>query len=160
MVHDVTIPLVKPQTSSRPQVVTASSRKDNLQRLLTGPEPTRLDFLKSIYANRKYSGVTCNRVATKVRGSSNRQYQSVWRQWLGYVRDSQPGKIGKVFMTNYFNYLFDSKHLAVSTIRSHKSALTKPLKLGFKIDLNLPVFEDLHKAMALERPAPAKKHIT
>ena len=63
-------------------------------------------------------------------------------------------------MTNYFNYLFDYKYLAVSTIRSHKSALAKQLKLGFDIDLNLPDFEDLLQAMALERSAPAKKHIT
>ena len=63
-------------------------------------------------------------------------------------------------MIGYFMYLFDVQGFQVSTIRSHRSALSRPLWAGFKFNLNKDVFTHLFEALPLERPAPCKRPIS
>ena len=161
-------PLVSTTTSTQQQAqaylepgfIPTSSRSSRLQQLLTGPKPTCVDFIQSLYQKRKYDVVAATRLAKRIRKGSLRQYQAAWGRWLNYIREVQPSKVTKRLMTSYFNFLFDVAGLQVSTIRSHKSALYTPLRLGFKINLKKKIFTDLLDAFAIERPAPAKRPVS
>ena len=63
-------------------------------------------------------------------------------------------------MIGYFMYLFDVQGFQVSTIRSHRSALSRPLWAGFKFNLNKDVFTHLFEALALKCPAPCERPIS
>ena len=150
----------QPQAHPEPDSIPTRSRRGRLQRLLVGPKPTRMEFIQSFFQNRKYTEEAAGRLSRRVRGGSSKQYQAAWNRWLNYIREKKPAKLSKRFMVEYFMSLFDSQGFQVSTIRSHRSALFRPLKLGFKVNLHKDVFTHLFEALALERPAPEKRPVS
>ena len=55
---------------------------------------------------------------------------------------------------HYFIFLFSDRNLAPAIVIAYKSALVRPLRLVFNIDLNTPMFLDFTIALGYIRPNP------
>ena len=54
---------------------------------------------------------------------------------------------------NFLSFLFYHKNLSPKTVAQYRTALAKPLRLFFGIDLIVPAMADLLKSMGLQRPS-------
>lgn len=61
---------------------------------------------------------------------------------------------------SFLIYLFEDKHLAVTTVMAYKAGLTAPLFYRFGIDFIIEVVTSLLQSFALQRPAPERLPIT
>ena len=87
-------------------LVTESARECDLRSLLSDPCPSRLDFLSRVY-RRLYSPQAVEYVLKSKRPSSLRQFESVWRSWLDFVRLRHPPAITEDLVLSFFVYLFE-----------------------------------------------------
>ena len=87
-----------------------------------------------------------------VQNSSSNQYSSIWSSFCGFVKTKNPGKIDDTFIMSYLRFLFFDKKLAPTTIASYKSALSRPLRYAFKVDLSTNLYIDFIKALGNIRP--------
>lgn len=130
-----------------------------LRFILSKPEPSRVDFLAEFYS-KKYTPPVVDLLLKKLRKSSNRQYQSVWKLFTSYVRTKNPPCINESFILDFLTHQFSSKDRKPSTIKTYKSTLRDPLKLVFDIDVNASAFHDLSRAMDLSRPAERNRPLS
>lgn len=96
----------------------------------------------------------------KLQTSSSWQYQSVRKIWLDYIHTKSPVKISMETLFSFLIYLFEDKHLAVTTVMAYKAGLTAPLFYRFGIDFIIEVVTSLLRSFALQRPAPERLPIT
>ena len=160
-------PLVPPSASEKgtqgqlpgPSTSTESRRSISLRLILSESPPSYVDFLAGLYGNR-FKPENIKLLTGHVRSSSANQYQSCWKNWTDYVRATKPNEINEDFMISYFRYLSEHKGFRVATIRSHKSALRDPLKLGFDLELREEVFLKMSRSLALARPVSPPRIIS
>ena len=135
---------------NQPTIVPGSPREHCLRLLLSDPAPTRLAFLKETFG-RSVSADNIDLLLAGKRISTNKQYQSVWTQWLRFVIISKPSEITLDFCLSFFRSLFESGKRP-KTLSSYKSALRDPLWWAFGIDLNGDLFNMMIKGCGLRRP--------
>ena len=118
-------------------------------------ETTRLDIIKKAYRSR-FPGCpqTVELLSRPLREVSLRDYERKWRRLCTFLksRDVSPSAMTLKDALEFFTYLFSQKKLRPITVGHYRSALSKPLKLQFGIDLNDPAVNDLIKGMSIKRP--------
>ena len=89
-----------------------------------------------------------------VRSSTAHQYHSVWSSFCSFVKERNFSRLTSAEVFDFFIFLFSNRKLAPSTVTAYKSALVRPLRVVFNIDLNSPMFLDFTKALGNIRPNP------
>ena len=102
--------------------------------LLSGPRPTRVDFLRRCFL-RSYSGQITDMLVQKLRTSSRNQYESTWKLFVDFIRIKKPEQMSENLVLEFFTHQFQQAGRKPATIRTYKSALEQPLKWGFDIQL-------------------------
>ena len=137
--------------------VPSSEEQDMLRFILSEPRPTRLDFIKRCYS-KKYPPAVTDLLVQKLRGSTVNQYESTWKLFLKFLHSKLPSKLTEGLVLEFFTVQFQQMGRKPATIRTYKSALEKPLRLGFDIVLHDSDFSDIVRAMA--RLVPAERSPT
>ena len=129
-----------------------SEEQEMFRILFTEPRPSRVDFIKRCYS-RRYSPAVTSLLVQKLRRSTINQYESTWKLFLDFLRQEKPSELTDGIVLDFFTQQFIQKGRKPATIRTYKSALDKPLRLGFNIILHENDFSDIVRAMALLAPA-------
>ena len=142
-----------------PPPFTRGTRKDHLRRLLSDDPPSYVDFLSLAYS-RLYHPDIVNVLIKAHRESTSRQYNSIWKQWLSYLKETTPTDVTHNTLLLFLTHIFTVKNRKPSTIASYRSALKLPLKWGFGIRVDTDTDSLLSRAFQIARPsAPAPLQI-
>ena len=139
------------QADSSSPFISESRRADYLLLIKQSKNIGMLDFLKSVYSD-AFSLGSAEVLVNAVRGSTANQYSSIWRSFCEFLKEKDPPSISVELVLTYLRFLFFDKGLAPNTVTSYKSALARPLKLAFDIDVSDPPFPDFIKAIFNLRP--------
>ena len=155
-------PRVRDDSIESPSIsVTPVERvEDPLRFILAEPPPTLVDFLRFAYRSQGLSIENVNFLVANHRASTNKQYQSIWANWLRFVHSDPPEAVTIDYMLSFFRFMFISQNKAVNTLFAHKSALKDPLSVGFDVDLLDPLFNKSFQAFALRRPADPPRPVS
>ena len=93
--------------------LSGGERSEGLQRLLQTPQPSRLEFIKFALERQGLSDARISRLTTSVTTSTLRQYESLWRKWLEFVRLKQPLIVSETFVLEFLEYLFTERNVAL-----------------------------------------------
>ena len=118
-------------------------------------QTSRVEVIKCAYSARfPHSHRVVDLLANPIRKSSQGDYERKWHYFCAFLRerDIPPNAITLDCVLDFLVYLFFDKGLQASTIAHYRSALTVPLKLQYKVDLNDYSVTTLLKAMLLQRP--------
>ena len=110
-----------------------------------------MDFLKVVFTD-LFSKENAEVLLHSVRSSTSHQYDCIWSSFCSFVKAQKPSVITDTFVLSFLRFLFYKKGLAPTTITSYKSALIRPLKYAFGLDLGEPFYIDFLKALANLRP--------
>ena len=152
----------EPQTGSptdtSPQPV--STEEACLSFILANPEASLVDFLEiALGKRRKVQPVNVKFTEDGKALTTHRQYQSWWKRWMAFVTEQQPQSITEDFCLSFFRSLHE-EGLAASTLKSLKSAISKPIRYAFNVDLTDDLFANAMKACSRRRPAPRPTSIS
>ena len=101
----------------------------------------RLSFMAAIWKKRLGLNVTAYPKSSR-KNSTNNQQQIAWKRLQSWLRN-HPGKlVNDRTILEYLIHLQNSNLRAV-TIKNYAASLSKPLKMGYKLDLKSSVFRDL-----------------
>ena len=135
------------------KAATNSKRKANKR--TTKDSSSRLDVIKAAYGD-MFSGAeeAVDLMASPLAKSSCRDYQHKWVYFQEFLENNKINqeKVTIVHALKFFTYLFYEKKLQTGTVAKYKSAISKPLRLKFNIELNVPAVTDLFRAMKRKRP--------
>ena len=139
-------PISSPSTSSSEQIghITCSY------------QTTRLEIIKAAY-DKEFpdcqQAVTL--MATPIRNVSINEYEKKWRAFMSFLRTNNiPFQdISLTSVIKFLAFLFHSKNLKPKTVAQYRTALAKPLRTYFGIDLIVPPVSDLLKSICLQRPS-------
>ena len=97
---------------------------------------------------------TINLITGTVRESSESDYQRKWKFFLEYTTSKGIAfnDIEKSVALSFLSHLFIVKKLKPSTVSHYRSALSRPLKEYFNIDLTCNTVHNLLKGMKVKRP--------
>ena len=117
---------------------------------------SRLEVLK-VANSSKYPDCddeTINLISSPVKKSSESDYQRKWKYFLDFVteKDIAFEDITIDIVLRFFSFLFYKKGLKPSTVTHYRSALSKPLREYFNIELTIPAVTSMLRAMKLQRP--------
>ena len=129
------------------------SREEAHRRFILFLGPSRLDFLRRCLKEKLGPQVT-GYLLKELRESSIRQYETAWTSLLRYVRLKKLCSFSEIIILQFFIWLFENGPLQANTIASYKSALKKPLRLGFNIHIDSEHFIELSRAFFHIRPPP------
>ena len=119
-------------------------------------QTTRLEIIKAAY-ERQFPG--CRQAVTlmsaPIRDVSINEYEKKWKAFMFFLRtnDIPFRDISLTYVINFLAFLFYHKNLSPKTVAQYRTALAKPLRLYFGIDLIVPAIADLLKSMCLQRPS-------
>ena len=131
----------------------SESRSERFLMLLQqNPPPSRVDFLKEAYAG-EVSHQSAEVLVQSIRPSSRRQYQTAWTAFTSFVRVKKPSRISNEVVLSFMKFLFVEKKFSPATVITYKTALSKPLKWAFGIDVSTQIFSDFYRALQNLRPA-------
>ena len=120
---------------------------------IKGPDrPSLLGILTKLYSH-FYSCDSAKVLIQSVRRSTSRQYESVWASFCAFIRVKDFNSINIESILSFFRFLFFTKKLAPATLSAYKSALVRPLRLAFNIDVTLPPFPEFLRAFYNIRPS-------
>ena len=139
-------------SSPGPEAQSVYPRDGALRLLLTDPQPTFMDFQKSIMG-KEFSRENIPLLTSHLRDSSKRQFNSVWQSWLFFCKRELPAAIDRNFCLSYLRYLFEERQLKPKTVQTYKSCLADVIRTGFGVDFTDHIFAKSCKSMALIRPA-------
>ena len=114
---------------------------------------SRLDFLRRCLV-KKYGLRVASYLIQDLRESSIRQYETAWTALIRYVRLEKLSAFDEQVILEFFIWLHEKCNLAPNTIASYRSALVKPLDLGFNFTITAARFTELCKAFFHIRPSP------
>ena len=120
--------------------------------LRSSPPASLLEILERFYTL-KYSRQSARILIKSVRTSTSRQYQSVWSTFCEFVRSRDIRSIDNETILSFFSFLFEEKKLMSATISAYRSALAKPLRLIFEIDMSQHPFVEYIRALFNIRPS-------
>ena len=112
---------------------------------------SRVDILRRAYGF-LYSREAVDFIVSALRESSLRQYESIWKSFQRFCLTQRDRLISLDLVLRFLVFVFRDKGFQVNTIASFMSALARPLKIGFSLDLNDRVFSDMLMSMWLKRP--------
>ena len=97
---------------------------------------------------------TIGLITDTVRQSSESDYQRKWQTFLRFTESKGIAfnDIEKGVVINFLSHLFHTKGLRPSTVSHYKSAVSRPLKDYFNIDLTCDLVSSLLKGMKVKRP--------
>ena len=125
---------------------------DPLLRYLSISEtPSRLDFVRSFFAG-KYSENAARFLSADIRGSSIRQYESIFKSFITFLKETEVRDLKASVFMDFFIFCFETQNLAPSTIASYRSSL-KPIAEISGIDLTSSHFDSLIRSFRIKRPA-------
>ena len=142
-----------PSEISTSSTFAESSREEAHRQFILFLGPSRLDFLRRCLKEIHGLQVT-GYLLKELRESSIRQYETAWTSLLRYVRLKKLCSFSETIILEFFVWLFENGPLQANTIASYKSALKKPLRLGFNIHLDSEHFLELSRAFFHIRPPP------
>jgi len=116
----------------------------------------RLSFLRSQLLKSRSEDVV-NRLLKSTRLSTQKQQEIAWKNLQNWLRENDKD-ISENTILQFLCHLHDNKNLATSTILNYKAALFLPLSFIPGIDLNSWSFQELSKALFLEKP-PKQRYI-
>ena len=87
-----------------------------------------------------------------LRGSSRRQFHSVWQAWLPFCHRERPVLIDRVSCLSYLRYLFEERGLMPKSLQTYQSCLSDLLSVSFGVFFPDHVFTEC-KVMTLMCPA-------
>ena len=135
------------------------ARQDYLCLLLSDKAPSYVDFLTLVYG-RSFSAENIKILLGHVRATTLKQYQSVWKRWITFLRNSNPTCISQDVVLSFFRYLFQDLGFQSTTLATYKSALKLPLEKGFNVDLSGDVFSMVTRSFALQRPLEPPRRLS
>ena len=134
---------------------TSTSSKRKASKRTEKVSSSRLEVIKEAYGD-MFSGAedAIDLMASPLAKSSCRDYQQKWVYFQEFLRDKgvHQEEVTVVHALKFFTYLFYEKNLQTGTVAKYKSAISKPLRLKFNIELNVPAVTDLFRAMKRKRP--------
>ena len=100
-------------------------------------------------------------LVSTIRPSSAKDYQTKFSLFMNFLRTNAIAlqDLKLINVLQFLMFLFRNRRSA-RTIYSYRSALSKPLKWYFNIDLMSPYVSDLLKAMVLQRPRQPPKELS
>ena len=136
-------------TSTR--TIPSDRRKDLLESIKNAEKSSLLDFLSVVYTG-LYSSDSAKILIHSVRRSTSKQYDSVWSAFCSYLKAYNVSVVSTESVLSFLRFLFYVKKLAPATISAYKSALVRPLRLAFGIDVTLAPFPEFVRALFNIRP--------
>ena len=163
-----TEPLVRPSTKNDkrtdpPRIgnpVPDSQGNSMLQLLLSKQKPSRVVFLRKAYMKETIPDEAVDCIVQRLRTTSIRQFDSVWRTFLEFVHKQQPEKIDVRTWRRFLTSQFLVCKRAPGTIKAYESALDEPYRVRFGISLTDSLFADLILSFERQRPARRTPGIT
>ena len=160
---------VVPRTSrSHHRLPTHSSSKskapkaDLLTPLSSKPQksqPSRLEVIQRFHQKRGFSEAIAKRLAISQRASSAGVYEYKWKVFGEWCRSKQldPCKTSVPQLSEFLTFLFEVKHLSVSSIAGYRSGISKVfasrgINISHNEDLNMLV-----KSFYIERPVQRRE---
>ena len=134
------------------QVVPRGTRKDYLRRLISDDPPSYVDFLALVYS-RCYGPDVVSYLLKSHRETTLRQYNSVWQQWIGFLKTQNPSDVTQNTFLSFLAYIFKDRNRQPSTVASYRSALKLPLQWGFNIRVDTDTDSLLSRAFRNVRPS-------
>ena len=131
---------------------TISSRQNGIQ---TNFNSSRLETIESAY---KEKFPDCDRavklISKPLRNNSVNDYQHKWKVFIEFLVEKKisPSEVSICHVLNFFSFLFYEKKLKASTVSHYRTAISVPLLLQYKVDLQVPEVSFLLKSMSIERP--------
>ena len=94
-------------------------------------------------------------MAAPLREVSIKDYQHKWSVFIDFLRHNEVPfrEVTLSHVLRFLTHLFHVKRLKPNTVARYRSALSVPLRVGFLLDLGIPVMTDLFRAMNLQRPS-------
>ena len=115
---------------------------------------SRVELVRQHYKN-KYgnSPEVVKLLCHTIRESSTREYERMWKDFSRYLdRERTWNNINLQTVLNYLCYLYHDRRLKPGTIAHYRSAITKPLRLVFGVELDHEDVTNALKAMWIGRP--------
>ena len=116
---------------------------------------TRVEFLHRALSNDLPEEVVKDILAGH-RASTSRQYQSSWKKFQTFLKESETQEITKEVFLQFASFMFHKLKLAIPTIMTHLAAIADPLKFAFNIAPDTRALDLLKSSFFLQRP-PKKK---
>ena len=120
----------------------------------TGPEPSRLGFIKRRLREKKFSHTATELISQSKRASTRAVYDAKWRifsNWCG-GRHIDPSRPSIPEVADFLIFLFQEKNYQIS-IKGYRAAIANTLKFrkggGVGTD---PFLSELIRALQLKRP--------
>ena len=149
------LPLGRSNTSSASRRRTVSATRSASSSQPGNATSSRLDIIKRAIRERSFSQKVASRIAESRRRSTRIVYDSKWKifsDWCG-ARSVNPECPSVTRIADFLLFLFEEKHLAVSTVKGYRSMLSNTLKFkgGESIGSN-PFLSELMRSFELEKP--------
>ena len=109
-------------------------------------------FLRKPYVKETIPDEAVDCIVQRLRTTSIRQYDSVWRTFLEFVHKQQPEKINVRTLRRFVMSQFLVCKRAPGTIKAYESALDEPYRVRFGISLTDRLFADLIQSFKRQRP--------
>ena len=152
LVHDFDLQSQAQAHSSQSETLPDSWHQSFLVRVKEPGKPSLLGFVTEVYS-KLYSSETAGVLVRAIRGSTSRQYETVWAAFCSFVKARNVTVVNTELVLAFFRYLFFERKLAPATVSAYKSALVRPLRLAFGVDVTLPPFNDFIRALYNIRPS-------
>ena len=116
---------------------------------------TRVEFLK-LTLGRTLPTETIQDIVQGLRSSTTRQYESSWKKFQRFIRESKTESVSPKTVLEFASYLFHKLKLAISTISGHIAAISDPLKFAYNIAPDSRALELMKSSFFLQRPPKRK----
>lgn len=116
-------------------------------------ELTRVEFLRTALKH-KYSHTTADDMLAALAESSARQYESCWKSFQLYLKESGTKTILESTFFDYLSHLFHVHRRSLATVSTHSAALIDPLAYGCDIEIPKRARELIRKGFFRQRPTP------
>lgn len=110
-------------------------------------------FLRTGLGN-KYSHITAVDMLAALAESSARQYESCWKSFQLYLRQSGTESISESKFIAFLSHLFHVHKRSLDTVSTHSAALIDPLAYGCNIEIPKRARELIRKGFFRQRPTP------
>ena len=141
-------------SASRPECSSAYSGSpgaNNNVQFFSGSRPSGLEILRNHFETR-YGHEVANIMINDARQSTLRQYNSVFRCFARFIKDTGELNVTEKTFLNFFLYCHQTLNRRTTTIYSYRSALKRLAVNIFNVDLYSDHFESFLKALRLKEP--------
>ena len=137
----------------------SSSRQDLYMQFFSCTKPSGLALLRKHYEE-KYGVEIADIMINDTRKSTLRQYDSIFRLFATYVKNSGDSEVTEKTFFGFFLNCHQNLHRRATTLYSYRSALKRIATNVFNIDLYTAHFESFLKGLRLKEPFKPTPHIS